>query len=148
MICHYLQNCTPGGFLCRTLTDRQIDDIVDILEPNELRHLYKELKITAADKEEAVKENLDPQDVEPKDKARFVLKYWRQTNGSEATREKILEALRANKLTRYAAYKLEQRWNIQHASQGDGNVNLNGSDTHSQDGPSKKKQKCSAKSDL
>ena len=126
-----------------TLSDEDIEDVVDLLEPNELRHLYKELKITDTDKEEAFKENLDP-----KAEARLILKYFRQINGSDATREKILEALRAKKLTRYAAYKLEQRWNIQQVPQGDGNVNLNGSDTHSQDGPSKKKQKCSAKSDL
>ena len=118
---------------------------MDALEPNELRHLYKELNLTPADQEDAVKENLDPQDVDLKEKARYVLKYWRQTNGSKATKEKILEALRANKLTQNAAYKLEQKWNVQYAPQADSNVNLNGSATNSQNGPNMKKQKCSAK---
>ena len=130
------------------LSDEAIEDVVDALEPNELRHLYKELNLTPADQEDAVKENLDPQDVDLKEKARYVLKYWRQTNGSKATKKKILEALRANKRTQNAAYKLEQKWNVQYAPQADSNVNLNGSVTHSQNGPNMKKQKCSAKSDL
>ena len=128
-----------GTTITLSMSDQDIEDVVDVLEPNELKHLYKELKVTTADKEEAIKENLDP-----KAEARLILKYFRQINGEEATREKIIDALKANKLTWYAAYKLEQRWNIQCAPQGDGNVNLNESATYSQDAPKKKKQKCSA----
>ena len=142
------------GLYKYVLSDQDIDNIVDILKPNEIRRLYKGLNVSPIVKEAAVKENLDP-----KEEARLVLTHFRQMHGKEATREQILKALRANKLTQYAAYKLEQRWNIQYAPQGDGNVNSHASATHSQDGPRKKRphsqdgprkkrQKCSAKSDL
>ena len=49
------------------------------------------------------------EDLDPTEKAKLILQYWRQKNGGEATRQRILDAMNICGL-KYAAYELKTKW--------------------------------------
>ena len=91
------------------MSDKDISDVACEAELTyaELHHLYGELELSDADIENQERIS-DTKDF--KLQAERVLKHWRQIKGMEATREKMLNALKECKYERAKAI-LEKRWN-------------------------------------
>ena len=90
------------------MTDQDIRDVANKAELThaELHHLYGELELSRTETENQER-IADTRDVMLQ--AECVLTYWRQKNGKDATRKKILAALQECKLNR-AKEILEERW--------------------------------------
>ena len=72
-----------------TVTERDIREVTDELEPDELQHLFHSLNIPKRDIEHAERSADTP---DTRLKARAVLSWWRKTKGKDATREALIEA--------------------------------------------------------
>ena len=92
------------------VTDDDIRDVANKAELThaDLHHLYGELKLLHSEIEQ--QERI----ADTKDfmlQAERVLTFWRQKNGKEATRDKLMTALQECKLNR-AKEILEERWKL------------------------------------
>lgn len=113
MITHYMPIILSfTGLFTHELSDQDMDDIKNVLALDDLKRLLRQLNIAYADilEEEAAKENLDK-----KNEAKLALQRWREKAGSEATRQKILDALKTCKL-KDKALVLEKKWRNHHAA--------------------------------
>ncbi|XP_072041412.1 uncharacterized protein [Amphiura filiformis] len=97
------------------LTDEDIADVIGKLRRTDLRRLLKQL-FDGSDLDimrQAVKENvIDETKEELKDTkvmAKVILEYWRETKGSDATRQEILDSLKQLGL-KYKALEIEHMW--------------------------------------
>ena len=80
-----------------------------MLGPADLQNLFYSLRLTTPDIEKA-EGSSGTSDVDLR--ARKVLEMWRQRNGKQATRERVLQALGACE-NKNARDKLEQIWNTE-----------------------------------
>ena len=99
---------TSIGTGMQKVSDKDIADVVKELSQIELKHVYEELGLSHIEVENAEdEEKSNALDL----KAKRVLRHWRQMNGSQASRKKILHALEKCKY-RNAMEELQEKWGV------------------------------------
>ncbi|XP_072024529.1 uncharacterized protein [Amphiura filiformis] len=74
------------------LKPSHISDVIDQLSPDELTNLYEKLDISYREVEKA---HQKANTTDPDQRAKTVLRRWQENSGSKATRQAILDALKA-----------------------------------------------------
>ena len=88
------------------ITESDFDDVIKLLGIADLERFFKALGLQSTDIEKA-QANAGVNDVDIK--ARYVLQFWLKTEGKDATRERIPEALEKCQ-NRFAVQRLEATW--------------------------------------
>ena len=91
-----------------SISDQNLEYVVDLLGPSDLQHLFNALDIPHRDVEKAeMKANTNDVNIQ----AMYVMRHWRSIRGVRATKEAILEALqRCNNIQNKE--ELEIYWNM------------------------------------
>ena len=91
------------------ITESDFDDVIKLLYIADLESFFLELGLQPTDIEKE-KANAGVNNVHLQ--ARNVLRFWRKTEGTAATRERILEALEKCE-NRLAVQQLEDKWKLE-----------------------------------
>lgn len=85
-----------------------ISDFVDALTSDELSNVYEQLDI---EHRQVLKAHERANSADPDQKAKAVLRYWKEHNGQKATRRKLLKALEKCQYMN-AMEELQEKWKI------------------------------------